>query len=169
MFLRCKVRRKDGKQHRYWSVVENTRTARGRVVQRHVLYLGEINDTQELAWRRSIEVLEEGATQPRTLLLFPEDRCASAGGRLNRPRQAVAVAVAPATAVARVLAGFDAMARTAAGSVLVEAAGVESQRNALGSGSVRAGCLSLAGAGQRMAAAPRVVSAQCLGRSAGRG
>src|SRR3981081_1911395 len=59
MFLRCKVRRKDGKQHRYWSVVENTRTARGRVVQRHVLYLGEINDTQELAGRRSIEVLED--------------------------------------------------------------------------------------------------------------
>ena len=78
MFLRCKVRRKDGKQHRYWSVVENTRTARGRVVQRHVLYLGEINDTQELAWRRSIEVLEEGATQPRTLSLFPEDRFAGA-------------------------------------------------------------------------------------------
>src|SRR5437879_12244362 len=74
MFLRCKVRRKDGRQQRYWSVVENTRTARGRVVQRHVLYLGEINDTQELAWRRSIEVLEEGATQPRTLSLFPEDR-----------------------------------------------------------------------------------------------
>jgi hypothetical protein len=76
MFLRCKVRRKDGKQHRYWSVVENTRVGRGRVVQRHVLYLGEINDTQELAWRRSIEVLEEGAPQPRTLSLFPEDRCA---------------------------------------------------------------------------------------------
>jgi hypothetical protein len=74
MFLRCKVRRKDGKQHRYWSVVENIRVAGGRVVQRHVLYLGEINDTQELAWRRSIEVLEEGATQPRTLSLFPEDR-----------------------------------------------------------------------------------------------
>jgi hypothetical protein len=69
MFLRCRVRRKDGKQHRYWSVVENTRTARGRVVQRHVLYLGEINDTQELAWRRSIEVLEDGAAQPRTLSL----------------------------------------------------------------------------------------------------
>src|SRR2546430_17613382 len=78
MFLRCKVRRKDGKQHRYWSVVENTRTARGRVVQRHVLYLGEINDTQELAGRRSIEVLEEGATQPRTLSLVPEDRLAGA-------------------------------------------------------------------------------------------
>src|SRR5437868_15474371 len=72
MFLRWKVRRKDGKQHRYWSVVENTRVGRGRVVQRHVLYLGEINDTQELAWRRSIEVLEEGATRPRTLSLFPK-------------------------------------------------------------------------------------------------
>src|ERR1700758_5298555 len=52
MFLRCKVRRKDGKQHRSWSVVENTRIAGGRVVQRHVPYLGEINGTQELAWRR---------------------------------------------------------------------------------------------------------------------
>jgi hypothetical protein len=65
MFLRCKVRRTDGKQHRYWSVVENTRVAGGRMVQRHVLYLGEINDTQELAWRRSIAVLEDGAAQPR--------------------------------------------------------------------------------------------------------
>src|SRR5260370_40859143 len=74
MFLRCKVRRKDGKQHRYWSVVENTRVAGGRVVQRHVLYLGEINDTQELAWRRSIAVVEDGPGQPRTLSLFPEDR-----------------------------------------------------------------------------------------------
>jgi hypothetical protein len=74
MFLRCKVRRKDGKQHRYWSVVENTRVGGGRVVQRHVLYLGEINDTQELAWRRSIEVLEDDAARPRTLSLFPEDR-----------------------------------------------------------------------------------------------
>jgi hypothetical protein len=99
MFLRCKVRRKDGKQHRYWSVVENTRVAGGRVVQRHVLYLGEINDTQELAWRRSIEALEDGAARPRTLSLFPEDRVeglltdASVVGvrlselRLRRPRQ----------------------------------------------------------------------------------
>ena len=99
MFLRCKVRRKDGKQHRYWSVVENTRVAGGRVAQRHVLYLGEINDTQELAWRRSIAVLEDGAAQPRTLSLFPEDRCEGLLGdasvvrvklselRLRRPRQ----------------------------------------------------------------------------------
>jgi len=99
MFLRSKVRRKDGKQHRYWSVVENTRVAGGRVVQRHVLYLGEINDSQELAWRRSIEVLEDGETRPRTLSLFPEDRCDGlladasivrvklAELRLSRPRQ----------------------------------------------------------------------------------
>ena len=53
MFLRCKVRRKDGKQHRYWSVVENTRVARGRVVQRHVLYLGEINDQKTAPVRQS--------------------------------------------------------------------------------------------------------------------
>jgi hypothetical protein len=75
MFLRAKIRKKDGKEHRYWSVVENRRVGGGRVVQRHVLYLGEINDTQELAWRRSIEVMEDGAKRPRTLSLFPEDRC----------------------------------------------------------------------------------------------
>jgi transposase len=75
MFLRHKIRKKDGKEHRYFSVVENKRVGRGRVVQRHVLYLGEINDTQELAWRKSIEVVEHGAARPRTLSLFPEDRC----------------------------------------------------------------------------------------------
>lgn len=75
MFLRQKIRKKDGKEHRYFSVVENKRVAGGGVVQRHVLYLGEINDTQELAWRKSIEVFEDGAIQPRTLSLFPEDRC----------------------------------------------------------------------------------------------
>jgi transposase len=44
------------------------------VVQRPLLYLGEINDSQELAWRKSIAVFEEGASAPRTLSLFPEDR-----------------------------------------------------------------------------------------------
>jgi len=74
MFLRHKIRIKDGKRHRYWSVVENKRVA-GGVVQKHVLHLGEINDSQELAWRRSIEVLDEAADRPKTLSLFPEDRC----------------------------------------------------------------------------------------------
>ena len=76
MFLRATVRKKDGKDHCYWSVVESRRVGRGRVVQRHVLYLGEINSSQELAWRKSIEVLDEGARGPRSMALFPEDRCA---------------------------------------------------------------------------------------------
>ena len=75
MFLRHTKRKKDGKEHRYWSIVENRRIGSGRVVQRPLLYLGEINDLQELAWRKSIAILEEGALQPRTLSLFPEDRC----------------------------------------------------------------------------------------------
>src|ERR1700694_4503638 len=75
MFLRATTRKKDGKEHRYFSVVENRRVGGGRVVQRHVLHLGEINDTQELAWRQSIKGLEEGSARPRTLALFPEDRC----------------------------------------------------------------------------------------------
>src|SRR5438067_1450192 len=121
-----------------------------------------------------VAALDRGARGRRyatadTVAVSGRPRRRSAGGCLDRPRQAVAVAIAPATTMGRVLAGVDAMARTAAGSVLVEAAGVESQRNALGSGPVRSGCLSLAGAGQRMAPAPRVVSAQCPGRSAGRG
>ena len=74
MFLRCHVRQKDGKEHRYWGIVESRRLPDGRVVQRPVLYLGEINDSQREAWRKTIEVLEEGAPAPRTIALFPEDR-----------------------------------------------------------------------------------------------
>lgn len=65
MFLRATIRKKDGKEHRYWSLVETKRVSGGRVLQRHVLYLGKINSSQELAWRKSIEVLEEGADRPR--------------------------------------------------------------------------------------------------------
>ena len=74
MFLRATTRKKDGKEHRDFSVVENKRVSGGRVLQRHVLYLGEINSSQELAWRRSIEVLDEVTQEARTLALFPEDR-----------------------------------------------------------------------------------------------
>jgi len=73
MFLRMTARIKDGKEHRYWSIVENHRVAGGRVVQRHVLYLGEINDSQREAWWRSIDILENGKLT-RTVSLFPEDR-----------------------------------------------------------------------------------------------
>jgi hypothetical protein len=99
MFLRQTQRKKDGKTHSYWSVVENKRLSSGRVVQRHVLYLGEINSSQVATWRRSIEVLDEDAGRARTLALFPEDRCAAEVSdasivqlrlsqmRLCRPRQ----------------------------------------------------------------------------------
>jgi transposase len=74
MFLRSVTRKRNGKEHRYFSIVENKRLAGGRVVQRHVLYLGEINSSQESAWRKSIEVFDEGKDQPRTLTLFPDDQ-----------------------------------------------------------------------------------------------
>ena len=75
MFLRETTRFKDGKEHHYWSLVENRRVDGGRkVVQRHVLYLGEINSSQQAAWRKTIEVFETGSVQARTVALFPEDR-----------------------------------------------------------------------------------------------
>jgi transposase len=74
MFLRATTRRKDGKVHRYWSIVENRRLPGGRVLQRHVLYLGEINSSQEQAWRKSVEVFDERTEQSHSLALFPEDR-----------------------------------------------------------------------------------------------
>jgi hypothetical protein len=76
MFLRAKTRYKDGKEHRYWSIVENRRTQGNRVVQRQVLYLGEINDNPQAAWCRSIEALSEGEGQSKQIALFPEDHCA---------------------------------------------------------------------------------------------
>jgi hypothetical protein len=99
MFLRQTRRKKDGKTHSYWSVVENHRLGTGRVVQRHVLYLGEISPSQAAAWRKSIEVFDEAAGHSRTLALFPEDRATAVVSdnsvvqlrlsemRLCRPRQ----------------------------------------------------------------------------------
>ena len=69
MFLRCSTRKKNGKQHRYWSIVENKRCAGDRIVQRHVLYLGEINEQQHAAWEKTIEIFEHGQQQPRTVAL----------------------------------------------------------------------------------------------------
>jgi transposase len=73
MFLKCSTRKKDGKEHRSWSVVESRRVGRG-VVQRHVLYLGEINDSQRAAWQKAISVFDEHDGQTRQCALFPADR-----------------------------------------------------------------------------------------------
>jgi transposase len=62
---------KDGKEHRYWNIVESKRCAGGKVVQRQVLYLGEINDSQQQAWCRVIEGFDEQTQQRTQLALFP--------------------------------------------------------------------------------------------------
>jgi len=99
MFLRFNRRFKDGKEHRYWNIVENRRCVTGKVVQRQVLYLGEINDSQHEAWCRVIETFDEDAGRHRQLALFPADRAvpehAQGHGvqvrldrmQLHRPRQ----------------------------------------------------------------------------------
>ena len=95
MFLRSNRRKKDGKTHDYWSVVENRRCSDGRVVQRQVLYLGEINASQREAWRKTIELQDAGTR--RQVALFPAgsmpvDDVDAIGVRLSelslrRPRQ----------------------------------------------------------------------------------
>jgi transposase len=95
MFLRCTRRVKDGKTHDYWNLVENRRLFDGRVAQRQVLYLGEINASQREAWRKTIELAGQGPR--RQVALFPAGSMpaddADAIGvrlselRLERPRQ----------------------------------------------------------------------------------
>jgi transposase len=70
---------KNGKEHRYYSIEESRRLQSGRVVQRRVLYLGEINDGQQVAWRKTLEVFDEQQHSYTTLSLFPEDRGVPAG------------------------------------------------------------------------------------------
>src|SRR3954463_13863583 len=97
--------KKEGRQdayllgHPYWDIVESKRLGDGRVLQRQVLYLGEINSSQAEAWRKAIEVFDEDAGRPRTLALFavepieavPADdrvvRVHLSELRLYRPRQ----------------------------------------------------------------------------------
>jgi len=99
MYLKCHPRVKDGKEHRYWSIAEKHRCADGRAVDRHLLYLGEINDSQQASWLRCIEAFEEGTHRQLRLALFPADRAIPAHAadigvqvrlrefRLERPRQ----------------------------------------------------------------------------------
>ena len=97
MHLKCRVRRKDGKEHRTWSIVESRRVA-GRVVHHHVLYLGEVNDRQKASWEKAVSVVDESSGTMRQLELLPEDRVITPGEvdavqvrlsamSLERPRQ----------------------------------------------------------------------------------
>ena len=115
MFLRAKSRLKDGKVHRYWSIVENRRTQGNRIVQRQVLYLGEINDNQQAAWCKTIEVLQEGQAQPQAVAIFPEDRIAPAlGGEIVSIKPS-RTAATPSSAMGRLLTGLSTVGSVAAG------------------------------------------------------
>jgi transposase len=72
-YLHCHHRFKNGKDHCYWSIGEKVRTRRGWV-QRHLLYLGEINDSQKAAWTKVTEVFDPVGQQTRGLALYPADR-----------------------------------------------------------------------------------------------
>lgn len=100
MFLRFITRKKDGKEHRYYSVVENVRLpGRRSPFQKTLLYLGELSDAQEAAWTKAIGVFDDATGQMKNLSLFPDDRAIPAdlggpsvslrmrGYRLCRPRQ----------------------------------------------------------------------------------
>lgn len=97
MYLKCHKRCKDGKEHRYWSIVESVRTRRG-VIKRHLLYLGEINDAQRDQWCSVLDVLDKPSGAYRQMSIFPEDRTPPPGVcdavqirlsqmTLRRPRQ----------------------------------------------------------------------------------
>jgi hypothetical protein len=165
MFLRCTRRIKDGKEHRYWSIVENRRGSSRRVVQRQVLYLGEINDSQKAAWCRCIEVFETPRGEWRQVVLFPEDRVAPELAheavhvrlhelKVERPRQWGACWLSGELWQQLQLDDF-----------WRERLGVS--REGTDWCAQDAGELSAHRSGQRVALAPRVVSAQCHGRFAG--
>ena len=70
MYLKCHSRCKDGKEHHYYSLAEKVPCAGGRRVERHVLYLGEINDSQKEAWLKCIHVLDLQAQRQTHLALL---------------------------------------------------------------------------------------------------
>ena len=74
MYLKACKRQKNGKEHRYFSVVESRRLPGGKVFQRQVLYLGEINDSQQATWRKTLSVVGERGQAPQPMSLFPDDR-----------------------------------------------------------------------------------------------
>ena len=165
MFLRKTQRKKDGKTHEYWSVVENKRVAGGGVVRCHVLYLGEFNSSQAAWWRKAIEVLDDDAGLSRTLALFPEDRCAAVASdasivqlrlsdmRLCRPRQWGACW----------LAGQFAGGICPVGPVLEPRRLPPNRKGtALGSGLAGAGLVSIDRTGQQVEVAPAIGSARAL-------
>lgn len=98
LFLRAHERRKNGKVHTYWSLVENRRCAGGRMVQRHVLYLGKLTAAQELSWEKTAQQFDGAPPPPPALPGLATERELRAAEvaaitvqlnhfRIERPRQ----------------------------------------------------------------------------------
>ena len=160
MFLRAKTRIKDGKEHRYWSVVENRRVSGGKTIQRQVLYLGEIANGQQAQWSRALEAFDEGTGRMTQIALFPEGHAAPEAlseavqvrlkdFELHRPRQWGACWLA-----LEHLAGASA---------------AEPEGDLLAERPENACLLSADRSRQRVAPAPAVVGQERHGRSSGRG
>jgi len=80
MFLKRRTRRKDGKEHVYYSVCESLRVHGGRTMQRQLLHLGELNTTQHDAWQHTLDVLhEDGSRHQRRLFADGENGAPPAG------------------------------------------------------------------------------------------
>ena len=99
MYLKCHSRFKDGKEHHYYSIAEKVSCDGGRRVERHIFYLGEINDSQREGWLKLIEAFDVRNQQQTKLALFASDRPVPrhaadfavqvrlAEFRIHRPRQ----------------------------------------------------------------------------------
>jgi len=179
MYLKCHRRIKDGKEHRYWSIAEKRRCAGGRVVDRHVLYLAEINDSQQAPWLHCIEAFEGDGQRQTRLALFPADRALPAHAAdvgvqvrlseftLEHPRQWGACWVFCQLWEELQLDRFwqDQLAPSREGTSWYHVLMVLAAYRLLEPGSEWPACT---GHG-RQAAAPRMVPAQRHGGSAGRG
>jgi transposase len=98
-FLHCHHRFKNGKDHCYWSIAEKVKVAGERWIQRHILYLGEINSSQQAAWTKVIDVFDTTTQRTAELALYPAEQSIPAHAteygvqvqlgefRLHRPRQ----------------------------------------------------------------------------------
>jgi len=78
MFLKRRTRRKDGKEHVYYSVCESLRVHGGRTVQRQLLHLGELNTTQHDSWQHTLDVLHEDGSRHQRRLFTDREAAASA-------------------------------------------------------------------------------------------
>ena len=59
MYLKKHNRKKNGKYTTYYSIAEKRKVSRGRYVEKMVLYLGEISDSQKTSWEKSIEIINK--------------------------------------------------------------------------------------------------------------